>query len=42
MAGGANGGNGGFVELSADSMDVIHSTVDGHAAAGGTGGAILD
>ncbi len=41
VAGGASGGDGGFVELSADSMDVIHSTVDGHAAAGGTGGQFL-
>ena len=41
VAGGANGGNGGFVEMSADTMVGINSIVDGHAASGWTGGQFL-
>jgi filamentous hemagglutinin family protein len=40
VAGGL-GGNGGQVELSASSLPQIHSTVDGHAAAGSSGGSLL-
>ena len=41
VAGGAAGGDGGQVELSAPSMAAIHTTVDGRAAAGYTGGSLL-
>jgi filamentous hemagglutinin family protein len=41
VAGGANGGDGGQVELSALSMAAIHSTVDGRALAGYAGGSLL-
>ncbi len=41
VAGGAQGGNGGSVEVSAVTMSSIQSTIDGHANAGGTGGIML-
>ena len=41
VAGGANGGNGGAVEISAPVMPAIHSVVDGRAQAGSTGGQLL-
>jgi filamentous hemagglutinin family protein len=41
VAGGANGGNGGTVELSAPVMPAIHSAIDGTAQAGFTGGNLL-
>ena len=41
VAGSAAGGNGGQVELSAPLMTAIHSSVDGHAAGGYTGGSLL-
>jgi filamentous hemagglutinin family protein len=41
VAGGASGGAGGQVELSAPSMLEIHSVVDGHAASGYSGGSLL-
>jgi filamentous hemagglutinin family protein len=41
LAGGEQGGHGGFVELSAPFMPAIHSTIDGRAGAGGTGGRLL-
>lgn len=41
VTGGANGGNGGSVEISAPAMTAIHSTVDGTAKAGSTGGKLL-
>ena len=41
VAGSALGGNGGEVELSAPFMAAIHSSVDGHAAAGYIGGSLL-
>lgn len=41
VAGGANGGNGGALEISAASMSALHSTVDGSAHAGSTGGQLL-
>ena len=41
MAGGANGGDGGTVEISAPAMAAIHSTIDGTAQNGSTGGTLL-
>lgn len=41
VTGGAQGGNGGSVEVSAVSMSSIESTIDGHANGGGTGGRLL-
>ena len=41
VTGGAAGGNGGFVEISAPVMPAIKSVIDGHANAGGTGGRLL-
>jgi len=41
VVGGAQGGNGGTVELSAVSMPAIHTVVDGHAASGSVGGHLL-
>ncbi len=41
VAGGANGGNGGAVEISAPRIAAIHSTIDGTAHAGFTGGTLL-
>jgi len=41
VAGGASGGNGGQVEISAPSMAAINSAVDGHAARGSIGGSLL-
>ena len=41
VAGGAHGGDGGTVEISAPVMPAIHSAVDGHAQAGATGGRLL-
>ncbi|MEI7808991.1 MAG: hypothetical protein WCJ07_10970, partial [Verrucomicrobiota bacterium] len=41
VAGGANGGNGGHVEISAPHMAAVHSAVDGTARAGFTGGTLL-
>ena len=38
MAGGAQGGHGGSVEISAASMSSVNSAVDGRAAAGSSGG----
>jgi len=41
VAGGGQGGNGGFVEISAPLMASIQSQIDGRASAGGTGGRLL-
>jgi len=41
VAGGAHGGDGGNVEISAPSMAAIHSTIDGHATKGFDGGGLL-
>jgi filamentous hemagglutinin family protein len=41
VAGGTQGGDGGFVEVSAPAMAAIRSTLDGSARAGGTGGRLL-
>ena len=41
VAGGAEGGNGGFVEISAPIMPAIQSVIDGHSSAGGRGGRLL-
>jgi filamentous hemagglutinin family protein len=41
VAGGALGGNGGSVEISAPSLSAVNSTIDGHAAAGSSGGKLL-
>lgn len=41
VAGGGLGGNGGTVEISAPSMPSIHSSIDGHANNGSTGGGLL-
>jgi filamentous hemagglutinin family protein len=41
VSGGAQGGNGGQVEISAPQMSAINSKIDGHAAAGSTGGKLL-
>jgi filamentous hemagglutinin family protein len=41
VAGGANGGNGGTVEISAPVMPAIHSAIDGHAQPGAAGGQLL-
>ena len=41
VAGGASGGNGGQVEISAPSMAAINSAVDGHADRGSIGGSLL-
>jgi filamentous hemagglutinin family protein len=41
VAGGANGGAGGTVEISAPVMPAIHSTIDGHAQPGSAGGQLL-
>jgi filamentous hemagglutinin family protein len=41
VAGGANGGNGGSVDISAPVMPAIHSAIDGTAKAGFTGGRLL-
>ena len=38
--GGAQGGNGGQVEISADSMGAIQSEINGHAASGFSGGSL--
>ncbi|MDB6016007.1 MAG: Filamentous hemagglutinin family outer membrane protein [Pedosphaera sp.] len=41
VSGGAAGGHGGQVEISATKMDVIQSQIDGHATAGWLGGTLL-
>jgi filamentous hemagglutinin family protein len=41
VSGGAQGGNGGRLEVSAASLDGIHSTVAAHAASGFSGGRLL-
>ena len=41
VAGGASGGNGGLVEISAPRMPAIHSTIDGRAGPGGIGGRLF-
>jgi len=41
VAGGANGGNGGEVEISAPVMPAIQSRIDGHAQPGAVGGQLL-
>lgn len=41
VSGGAQGGNGGQVEVSAPEMSAIHSKIDGHAAVGSIGGKLL-
>ncbi|HXR07241.1 MAG TPA: hypothetical protein VN765_07910, partial [Candidatus Acidoferrum sp.] len=41
VAGGALGGNGGSVEISAPSLSAVNSTIDGHALAGSSGGKLL-
>ncbi len=41
VSGGAQGGNGGQVEISAPQMSAINSKIDGSAAAGSTGGKLL-
>lgn len=41
VTGGANGGNGGAVEISAPAMPAIHSTIDGSAQAGFIGGKLV-
>lgn len=41
VAGGREGGDGGFVEVSAPSMSAIRSEIAGHAAPGSTGGRLL-
>lgn len=41
ISGGAQGGNGGELEISASRMDTIHSTIDGHAQTGFTSGKLL-
>ena len=41
VAGGEQGGDGGFVEVSAPSMSSIRSEINGHAVAGSTGGQLL-
>ena len=41
ITGGAQGGNGGAVEISAPSMAAVHSKIDGRARAGSTGGKLL-
>ncbi len=41
VSGGAQGGNGGFVEVSAPLVSTIHSEIDGRAYNGGTGGRLL-
>ena len=41
MAGGAQGGAGGVVEVSAPVMPAINATIDGHANAGSPGGGLL-
>ena len=41
VAGGAQAGDGGFVEVSAPVMDAIQSQIDGHASAGSTGGRLV-
>lgn len=41
IPGGASGGAGGFVEISAPNIPAIHSQIDGHAQAGSVGGQLL-
>jgi len=41
VAGGANGGNGGAVEISAPHLAAVHSAINGGAAAGFAGGTLL-
>jgi hypothetical protein len=41
VSGGAQGGNGGDIELSASKMNNFRSTIDGHAQAGFTSGKLL-
>jgi filamentous hemagglutinin family protein len=41
VAGGANGGNGGAVEISAPVMPALNTKIDGHAQAGSVGGKLL-
>ncbi len=41
ISGGAQGGNGGNVDISAPQMSAIHSTINGHAANGYTAGSLL-
>ncbi|MBX3733060.1 MAG: filamentous hemagglutinin N-terminal domain-containing protein [Verrucomicrobiae bacterium] len=41
VRGGSEGGNGGFVEVSAPEMPAIRSTLEGSAASGGAGGRLL-
>ena len=41
VAGGANGGNGGAVEISAPVMPSLNTKIDGHAQAGSVGGKLL-
>ena len=41
VAGGANAGNGGEVEISAPVMPAIHTTIDGHAQPGSAGGKLF-
>lgn len=41
ISGGGRGGNGGFVEVSAPTMAAVHSTIDGTAGSGATGGQLL-
>ena len=41
VAGGARGGNGGSVTIIAPNMSALNSAIDGHAAAGSTGGTLF-